>query len=262
MKKTVLVIAFLLIVISYQGFALGKQDKELTKKVEKLEGENKDIRGEINTIKIDVNTIKTDVRNINERLARIESQGNRQPEQNTPTPKVEQDNPVNPVNPTPNNNVTNSRTVMGQGSLTPEKVIAYAKRKNPALKPSDELIIRKYFEEANAEGVNADFAVAQMLYWTTNLTQRVSTNNFGGLSKFENFTGRFDNVTTGVRAHIQHLKAYAKETPKQTIVDPRYNLALDRGTKGITFNQVYSIWSEKIEYGQKIENILRELSRS
>jgi len=264
MKKIVLLIAFLVFFISYQGFASPSQDKELPKKIEKLEEENKELRGEINTIKTDINSMKSDVRSINDSIARIESQNNKQQEQNTIAPKAEQENPENTgniVNPAPSNNtVTNSRTVIGTGSLTPEKVIAYARRKNPALKQSDELVIRKYFEEASAEGVNVDLAIAQMLYWTVNMTKRVSTNNFGGLSKIGNFNGSFNDVTTGVRAHIQHLKAYAKETPKQKpIVDPRYYIALERGSKGITFDQAYRIWSEKSIYGEKVETILRNL---
>jgi hypothetical protein len=176
------------------------------------------------------------------------------------TPQVVQENPNNPA---PNNNiVTNSRTVMSQGTLNPEKVIAYARIKNPALNRDDEYIIRIYFEEARTEGVNADFAIAQMFYLTNNMTQRLMTHNFGGIGKTENWKGYFSTATVGIRAHIQHLKAYAKGKPVLPIVDPCYSIAFEMGVSGITFEQIYGIWSIEPAYGEKIDNILRELLRS
>jgi len=94
-----------------------------------------------------------------------------------------------------------------------------------------------------------------MLYWTNNLKQRKATNNYGSLKNCS-----FPDMTTGVRAHIQHLKAYAKETPKKDIVDPRFKAAFDRGSSGINFGQVCSIWSENPSYGKKIEEILNNLN--
>ena len=165
-----------------------------------------------------------------------------------------------------NRTVNTSRSVMGVGSLNPQRVIVYANKKNRALSNSDKNIINEYFKEASYEGVNVDIAIAQVLYWTDcfKKRERVATNNFCGLSRIDGWNGRFpykmrDGMIEGVRAHIQHLKAYAKETPKQTIVDPRFKLAFDRGIRGIKFDQVYRIWSEDPRYGQRIENILREL---
>jgi hypothetical protein len=157
-----------------------------------------------------------------------------------------------------------SRSIMGRGSVTPQGVIAYAKKKNPALNKGDIAIINKYFDEAGYEGVNADIAIAQMLHWTNNLKnrERVATRNYGGLSRIDNWNGKFpyrmrDGLTEGVRAHIQHLKAYANEPPIRDIVDPRYRLAVQRGFRGMRFEDLYRHWTARPgDYEYKIEAIL------
>jgi len=178
---------------------------------------------------------------------------------NTPQPNVNYNRSVNTF-----------RSVMGQGSLNPQSVINYVrKEKNPSLSNSDIAVIYKYFEEAGKELVNVDIAIAQMLHWTDNFKRRdrIATCNYGGLSRIDGFNGTFpyrmqDGMTEGVRAHIQHLMGYAKQTPRQQpIVDPRYRFAIERGSPGITFDQVYRWWSQSPDYGQKIDNILRDLYR-
>jgi hypothetical protein len=160
-----------------------------------------------------------------------------------------------------NSSANSSRRIMGSGSISPAQVKEYVRTKKN-LTNRDIAIIDKYFEEARFEGVNVDIAIAQMLYCTNNLrNERVATNNYGGLSRIGNFNGRFDDMTMGIRAHIQHLKGYAKEYPIRNIVDPRFSLAFERGFRGISFDQVYAKWSENSRYGQNIENRLRDLYR-
>jgi hypothetical protein len=165
-----------------------------------------------------------------------------------------------------------SRYIMGPSSLNRQDVIAFVRTKNRVSNIGDiTAIINKYFDEAEYEGVNVDIAVAQMLHWTDYLKnkERVEeTRNYGGLSRIGNWNGRFPyrirdgiGMTEGVRAHIQHLKGYAKEKPKRSIVDPRYQLAYDRGFRGIRFDDVYRCWSENRYYGQNIDNILNALYR-
>jgi len=164
----------------------------------------------------------------------------------TPQPKVN-----------PNRAVNTSRSVMGTGSTNPQRVIAYAARKrNSALSNTEIVIINEYFNEARYEGVNVDLAIAQMLYATDYFRnrERMATCNYGGLSG-----ASFQNWTIGVRAHIQHLKAYGRQRPNRELVDPRFSFAWDRGSPGITFDQVYPIWSQKPNYRQNIEEILRNL---
>ena len=85
-------------------------------------------------------------------------------------------------------------------------------------------------------------------------------NNFGGLGS----TGgsrefaSFPSARIGVRAHIQHLKAYANEEPLvQEVVDPRFRFV----TRGVAprVEQLGRRWSAEAEYGEKILAILRRL---
>jgi len=164
--------------------------------------------------------------------------------------------------------VNAARSIIGHGLLKKDDVIAYLKKINKAWSSSNTGIIETYFSEAVFEGVNADIAIAQMLYWTNYLrnADRVKTNNLGGLDKLDGWDGSFPNsrggMTAGIRAHIQHLKGYARETPKRETVDPRFDLAYAIGFNGITFNDLYKYWSADTRYGQNIEKILDELYKA
>jgi hypothetical protein len=157
-----------------------------------------------------------------------------------------------------------SRSIIDSGSLSPEGVIKFAgERKHSALSKNDVAIIHEYFKEAVIEGVNVDIAIAQMLYVTDFFRnkQRLASFNYAGLSPRpqRKFNGSFNSMTEGVRAHIQHLKAYAKEPLKQSKVDPRYDLAYKLGYRGMRLEQLYGHWAQNQQYGQKIDNILCDL---
>jgi hypothetical protein len=121
-------------------------------------------------------------------------------------------------------------------------------------------------EEAAIEGVNHDMAFAQMCLETGFL-------RFGGLvtPEMNNFCGlgsigpgqigeRFPDPRTGVRAHIQHLKAYATDEPlKQTLVDPRYRWV--RYGSAPKIQGLTGTWAADKEYGNKISSLLERLYR-
>jgi len=154
-----------------------------------------------------------------------------------------------------NRSVNNSRTVMGSGSINKQRVIEYVRKNNRSINNSDIAVIDEYFRVARDKGVNVDLAIAQMLYATNNL-KRVSNNNYGGLKDC-----RFRVSSDGVLAHIQHLLAYAQQdVPVQQIVDTRFKYAWERGSSGITFDQVYLLWApQNPSYRWSIEKILRDL---
>lgn len=91
-------------------------------------------------------------------------------------------------------------------------------------------LVKYFWEEGAAEGVRGDVALAQSIHETGwfqfgNLVQP-DQYNFAGLGA----TGpghpgnRFPNARTGIRAQIQHLKAYASKEPlKQACVDVRFD---------------------------------------
>jgi hypothetical protein len=85
-------------------------------------------------------------------------------------------------------------------------------------------------------------------------------NNFCGLGATGpgNSGASFPDPRTGVRAHIQHLKAYATEAPlKQDLVDPRYRLVRFGSSPAI--KGLSGTWAADQSYADKIKNILERL---
>ncbi len=125
-------------------------------------------------------------------------------------------------------------------------------------------LARTYIREAAAEGVNHDVAFCQMCLETNYLkfggSVRVQQNNFCGLGATGgNVTGaHFKNMQVGVRAHIQHLKAYAGTGRlHHKIADPRFS----RVKRGIapTVQDLAGTWAADPEYGLKIAVKLKRL---
>lgn len=121
-----------------------------------------------------------------------------------------------------------------------------------------------YREEAAIEGVNYDIAFCQMCLETGFLQfggdVKPEQNNFGGIGAIGNGVSgdSFSDRRIGVRAQIQHLKAYATTKPLvQPLVDPRFSL-VKRGTAPL-LGQLSGRWAEDTNYDKKIMAILRRL---
>jgi hypothetical protein len=85
-------------------------------------------------------------------------------------------------------------------------------------------------------------------------------NNFCGLGSIgPGQPGEaFPDPRTGVRAHIQHLKAYASEEPLNgVLVDPRYRW-VRRGSSP-TIQGLSGTWAADRAYSEKIYAILERL---
>ena len=87
-------------------------------------------------------------------------------------------------------------------------------------------------QEAQAEGVRAEVVFAQAMKETGWLrfsgAVKAEQCNFCGLGAVNSAPGNaasFKDVRTGIRAQVQHLKAYASTDPLvQACVDPRFDL--------------------------------------
>ena len=155
-----------------------------------------------------------------------------------------------------------SRKLLAQGQLTAQQLAAFFLSRNPE---TDKAFIKQfaqyYIDEAAAEGINSDAAFAQMCLETGFL-------RFGGLvqPEFHNYCGLgamdaehpgeiFETEELGVRAHIQHLQAYATTEDiklHKELVDPRYNWV--HKTKYIqTIYELAGNWATDPQYGQKLE---------
>ena len=127
-----------------------------------------------------------------------------------------------------------------------------------------------FYEEANAEGVKAEVAFTQCMKETGFLKYGgdVLPNqyNFAGIGATGAVHGaKFKDVRTGIRAQIQHLKAYASTSPlKNACVDPRFNL-VTRNTApyvewlGIKENPNGYGWATAKNYGYDIVGMVKVL---
>jgi hypothetical protein len=158
--------------------------------------------------------------------------------------------------------------IMGEGKVSAEQLARFLGEINPG---ADRAFVDKlagyYITEAAAEGVNHDVAFAQMCLETGFLRYgglvSPEMNNFCGLgSTGPGHPGEvFPEARIGVRAHIQHLKAYATESPlNQELVDPRYRWVRYGSSPAI--QGLAGTWAADRAYGDKISAILERLYQS
>jgi hypothetical protein len=98
---------------------------------------------------------------------------------------------------------------------TPGRLMAYLQARNPGLDPRFEGVATQYMRHGEELGIRWDIAFFQMMLETGGLRfggdVKPSQNNFAGLgasgggARGESFT----DVSTGVKAHLQHLLMYA-----------------------------------------------------
>ena len=131
---------------------------------------------------------------------------------------------------------TEKTAIMGKAQATAQQMALFCRSKNstPQLAScSLEQLAEMFIEEGEAEGVRGDVAFAQSLhetgYFKFGGIVLPTQNNYAGIGALNgNATGQaasFPDPRTGVRAQIQHLKAYAStEALVNECVDPRFSL--------------------------------------
>ena len=162
--------------------------------------------------------------------------------------------------------------ILGAAEATQAQMAAFIRRRNPQpkLACSVEEIVRLYYEEAGAEGVRADIALCQALketgFFAYGGDVLPAQNNYCGLGATGNKAkgAYFATPQEGVRAHIQHLMAYATtERPHAPLVDPRYDLVrlyrTDIYGKIKHWTGLNGVWAVPgTSYGQDILLLCRE----
>ena len=157
--------------------------------------------------------------------------------------------------------------IIGEGMAGRTDLSAFLLSNNPGADPLfAEELAALYLEESAVEGINHDVAFVQMCLETGFLRYgglvKPEMNNFCGLGSLNaNNPGEsFPSPQIGVRAHIQHLKAYASnEGLNQELVDPRYHLV--RYGSAPTVEKLTGVWAADRQYGTKIRGILERLYR-
>jgi len=160
-------------------------------------------------------------------------------------------------------------SIMGKATATVEQMENYIRKKNPNVAQSVIDMIPLYLIEGEAEGVRGDIAFAQSCLETGNFAFEGSAvtldqNNFCGMgvtSKGKKGCS-FDTPLLGIRAQIQHLKAYAStEALVNECVDSRFRY-VTRGCAtyvewlGQKENPNGKGWATGKGYGTKILTIL------
>ena len=160
--------------------------------------------------------------------------------------------------------------IMGKAQATAEQMKSYLKKKNPSVPQSVLDMVPLYLSEGEAEGVRGDIAFAQSCLETGNFTFSGSAvtlpqNNFCGLGVTQRGkTGlSFETAQLGIRAQIQHLKAYASTNKLlNERIDPRFRY-VTRGCApyaewlGQKENPQGKGWAAGEKYGEKILSILK-----
>lgn len=170
--------------------------------------------------------------------------------------------------------------IMGASSVTVEQMISYFNTGNvpyPAEQLSKggadsiEAFCQMYYEESTAEGVRPEVAFAQTMKETGWLQYggdaSIEQFNFAGLGT----TGggvpgnSYPDVRTGIRAQIQHLKAYAtSDALAQECVDDRYEYVMKGSAPYVEWlgqkeNPQGQGWATAENYGYSIVDMIHKM---
>ena len=162
--------------------------------------------------------------------------------------------------------------IMGAAVATADQMRAYIKAKNPKVAQSVLDMVPLYLSEGAAEGVRGDIAFAQSCLETGNFgfagsAVTLEQNNFCGMGVTANGLkgNSFSTAQLGIRAQVQHLKAYASTEPlKNKCIDPRFKY-VTRGCAevvewlGQKENPQGKGWATGAGYGEKIIAILKAI---
>ena len=154
--------------------------------------------------------------------------------------------------------------IMSHGSTTEYNLTTFLRNENDKALDSFSDLPKLYREEATIEGVDYDIAFCQMCVETDFLRfpglVRPEQNNFAQLADGAGNLATFSSARIGVRAQIQHLKAYASTEPlAREKVDPRFDF-VKRGVAPLV-GQLSNLWAADPLYGEKIMARLEDLYR-
>ena len=170
--------------------------------------------------------------------------------------------------------VTARYEIMGNTNTSLSQMVAYYNANNTYPEfyassdaPSIEAFCQIYLEECQAEGLKAEVAFCQAMLETGFLRYggdvQINQYNFAGLGATGNGApgNSFGSVREGVRAQVQHLKAYASTAGlNNPCVDSRFQY-VKRGTApyvewlGIQENPYGKGWATAKNYGYNIVNL-------
>lgn len=168
---------------------------------------------------------------------------------------------------------------MGSSRLSAGQLVAWFQQRQPqpagvySATVSLEILATLFIEEGAVEGVAGDVAFAQSIletgWFRFSGAVPPSKNNFSGLGAVDNNPGdaaSFPDARTGVRAQIQHLRAYADASAttcsvpplRNPCVDPRFALVSPKGRAPL-WNQFGSgIWATDPAYATSVLSLYQQ----
>lgn len=165
-------------------------------------------------------------------------------------------------------------SIAGEAVATAAQMVAYIKAKRPGVEQSVIDMIPLYISEGQTEGIAGDIAFAQSCVETGNFAFPAETcavtlaqNNFAMMGVTATFAKgeSFATPQLGIRAQIQHLKAYANSEPlAKECVDPRFKYVA-RGSApyvewlGQRENPKDKGWATAKGYGARILAVLADI---
>lgn len=169
---------------------------------------------------------------------------------------------------------TGYHSIAGKAVATAAQMVAYIKAKRPGVEQSVIDMIPLYISEGKTEGIAGDIAFAQSCIETGNFAfpqdpckVTLAQNNFAmmGVVAADSTGESFATPQIGIRAQIQHLKAYANaEALVGVCVDPRFKY-VSRGSApyvewlGQQENPKGKGWATAKGYGDRILAVLAEI---
>ncbi|MBR2216676.1 MAG: glucosaminidase domain-containing protein [Selenomonadaceae bacterium] len=164
-------------------------------------------------------------------------------------------------------------SIIGTPLATQQQCVKYLLRNNPNpnISVSPETLVSYYYEEGMREGIRPDVAFAQAIketgFFRYGGTVTPDQNNYCGLGTTSDTVKGcyFPSSQMGVRAHIQHLLAYAStRRPSEPVVDPRYSLV-----RNLYGQRILGHWADLNgrwavpgnSYGESIMGLFRDILR-
>lgn len=162
--------------------------------------------------------------------------------------------------------------VMGRSRVTAADLAGWFRSKGKTSKAtvSIDALAGHFISEGADEGVAGDLAFAQSIvetgYFTFSARVLPSYNNFSGLGAVDGGTGAaaFATAELGVRAQVQHLRAYADPTVTvaklaHPLIDPRFNLVAPKGKAPNWEQYGNGIWATDPGYAAKVIGIYEQI---
>jgi len=180
---------------------------------------------------------------------------------------------ISPTSPSTTTTGIPTVAIMGASRMSAAQLVSWFRGRSP--QPSGtyaatvpvETLAQIFLEEGAAEGVTGDVAFMQSVvetgWFRFSGAVPASKNNFAGIGAVDASPGdaaSFPDARTGVRAQIQHLRAYADVSATtcavpplhNACVDPRFDVVSPKG-KAPTWNQLGGgNWATASSYASSI----------